>query len=211
MTEQLLLEPSGRRRDDTASEHGTALGRARRFLSVVTVLFWRSLARTLVFSALTGLALASLGMALPTLRFYETSTYAHADFTYEIDHVLNAETEAALKAIATDGGYVSFTRFSNVEAEANARLQSRVELLLTQEPDKIGLSWFSDQLVVDQRPVRDEHWIDLSAHLAQALKVDPGDSVGLRLGNGVYRPVVRRIRRSDALYNGHGVRVDRNL
>ncbi|TCB94438.1 hypothetical protein E0H26_21170 [Micromonospora zingiberis] len=191
MTEQKLIEPPGRR--EMATSRNTAVDRARRFLSVITVLFWMSLARSLAFSTFASVALASLGMALPTLRYFETSTYAHANFTFEIDHLLDQESEAALREVASDGGYVSFVRFSNVDFGFYDKTQGRVELLLTRDPDKIDLSWFSDQHVVESAPAPAGHWIDLSAHLASTLDAEPGDAVNIQIGDGVYTPTVRRI------------------
>src|SRR5687767_2794830 len=90
-----MREPLGRG-SELNDEGDGALRKAQRFLSIITVLFWQSLVRSAVFSALAALALSSLGLALPTFRYFETSTYAHADFRYEVDHLLTKEAESAL-------------------------------------------------------------------------------------------------------------------
>jgi len=178
---------------DILSRGGGSLSAVAFLIAVCLRVFRVSLLRTFVFVVLAGTALMALGLWLPVSHYFATSDYSRGDFDYEVGLVLNGTAEQRLQSISKPGSYVSFTNLDDVTLAANDRSAPRTEVYLTRLPASLEHSWFSSVITIRSRPVQGDQWLDISAGLARALDVGPGDRVTMPLGSGTYSAAVRRV------------------
>lgn len=167
--------------------------RGRLPLAVLLAVQLRSALRTALFLLASMTVIASLALVLPVNRYYKTVDYAEGEFDIEVNGVLDPPTRAAVERLPGVRAAASFNQFTPVEFRNGDRSAAPGTFDAIVESGADGPTWFPDSAVVaGPAPVGDA-WLDVSAAVARALGVGPGDWVVVGLGVDEYRAQVRRV------------------
>jgi hypothetical protein len=167
--------------------------RGRLPLDVILALQLRMALRTALFLAATMTVIASLGLVLPVNRYYRTVDYAEGEFDIEVNGILSAATRDRVRALPGVVDAAAFNQFVPVGFRNGDRRAAPGIFDARLEPEAGGPTWFADATVVAGPAAVGEAWVDISAAIARALGVGPGDWIVVELGVDEYPAQVRRV------------------